>query len=113
MMLAMAAGGDWSGHMPGPNGLPGGYPVRFSANRLDLDLPANLTQEEAIASNLNYEQESGLVVSPGGHATYTGLLRERLAAFSPAIANGFHVCEIADACRAMTDLRSRLQTRSF
>jgi hypothetical protein len=29
LMVAMAAGKDWRGHMPGPNGLPGGYPVMF------------------------------------------------------------------------------------
>ena len=40
LMLAMAAGKNWNGHVPGPHGLPGGYPVKFSAGRLDLDLPA-------------------------------------------------------------------------
>jgi len=112
LMLAMAKGSDWSGHLPGPNGLPGGYPVKFSAGRLDLDLPANLTREEAISWNLSYEQESGLVIGPTGQANYTGVLRERLAALSSTIASGFNVRDIADACRAMSDLRSRLQARS-
>jgi len=112
LMLAMAAGKDWRGHMPGPSGLPGGYPVMFAAGRLDLDLPASLTREDAIAWNRRYEQDSGLVVAPDGRATYTGILRERLAAFSPDIAAGFQVGDIADACRAMSDLRSRLQARS-
>jgi hypothetical protein len=112
LMLAMAAGKNWNGHMPGPNGLPGGYPVKFSAGRLDLDLPANLTPQEAIAWNLSYEEESGLIVGSDGHATYTGVLRERLAALSLTIADGFHVRDLADASRAMNDLRSRLQARS-
>ena len=112
LMLAMAAGKDWRGHMPGPKGLPGGYPIKFEAGRLDLDLPANLTRDEAIAWNLSYEEESGLVVASDGRATYTGILRDRLAAFSADLANGFHVHELPDACRAMTDLRSRLQARS-
>jgi len=112
LILAMARGSDWSGHMPGPNGLPGGYPVRLSGGRLDLDLPSNLTRDEAVAWNLSYEEEGGLIVSPQGKASYTGVLRERLAALSPAIAAGFHVRDIADACRAMSDLRSRLQARS-
>jgi hypothetical protein len=112
LMLAMAAGSDWNGHMPGPNGLPGGYPVTFSAGRLDLDLPGTLLRDEAVAWNLSYEEESGLVVSPAGRARYTGVLRERLAALSPAIAEGFHVRDIAGACQAMSDLRSRLQARS-
>ena len=29
LMLAMAHGRDWSGHVPGPMGLPGGYPDRI------------------------------------------------------------------------------------
>jgi hypothetical protein len=53
-----------------------------------------------------------LVVASDGRATYTGILRDRLAAFSADLANGFHVHELPDACRAMTDLRSRLQARS-
>jgi len=112
LMLAMAAGEDWSGHMPGPNGLPGGYPVKFSGGQLGIDLPSALTREEAIAWNLRYEEESGLVVGLDGRATYTGLLRERLAALSPEIASGFQVRDIAEASRAMNDLRSRLQARA-
>ena len=45
LMLAMAQGRDWSGHVPGPRGLPGGYPVRLAAGEIDLDLPAALTRE--------------------------------------------------------------------
>jgi len=112
LMLAMAAGKDWNGHMPGPNGLPGGYPVRFTSGRLDLDLPATLSRDEAVAWNLSYEQASGLIVGPDGRASYTGVLRERLAVLSPTIAEGFYVRDLADACRAMSDLRSRLQTRA-
>ena len=112
LMLAMAAGKNWSGHMPGPNGLPGGYPVRFSDGLLDLDLPATLSRDEAIAWNLSFEEASGLVVGPDGRATYTGALRERLAALSPALADGFYVRDIAEACRAMSDLRSQLEIRS-
>jgi hypothetical protein len=112
LLLAMATGKNWNGHMPGPNGLPGGYPVKFSAGRLDLDLPAKLARDEAVAWNLSYEEESGLVVGPDGQARYTGVLRERLAVLSPAIASGFHVRDISDAYHAMNDLRSRLQGRS-
>ena len=112
LMLAMATAKNWRGHMPGPNGLPGGYPIKFVAGKLDLDLPSSLTREEAIAWNLSYEENSGLVVRSDGRARYTGVLRERLAALSPTIAPGFHVRELEEASRAMNDLRSRLQARS-
>jgi hypothetical protein len=109
LMLAMAQGRDWIGHVPGPHGLPGGYPVRLHANALALDLPAGLTRDQAIAWNLSYEEESGLVVAPDGHARYTGRLRALLAAQSPTLAKGFHVRDLAEVSRAMNDLRSRLE----
>ena len=113
LMLAMAQGGDWVGHVPGPHGRPGGYPVKLRAGVLDLDLPSALTEAEAVAWNLRYEEESGLVVSPDGRATYTGILRDRLAVLSPALAAGFHVGDILDVYRAMSDLRSRLERSSL
>jgi hypothetical protein len=109
LMLAIAAGRDWVGHVPGPSGLPGGYPVKLQAGKLHLDLPSGLTRAEAIAWNLHYEEESGLVITAGGRAVYTGILRERLAAHSPALAEGFQVGDIADVYRAMLSLRSRLE----
>jgi hypothetical protein len=112
LMLAMASGRDWAGHVPGPRGLPGGYPVRLKAGEIDLDLPAAVERGEAIAWNLRYEQESGLVVGADGRATYTGALRDRLAAFSPALAAGFRVADLEDVYRHMSDLRSRLERTS-
>jgi hypothetical protein len=38
-------------HAPAPNGLPGGYPVRLSRGRVELDLPEGLELTEAIALN--------------------------------------------------------------
>ena len=109
LMLAMAARRDWSGHVPGPNGLPGGYPVRFAAGAIDLDLPPDLTRAKAIAWNLRYEQESGVVVGADGRASYTGRLRELLASFSAELAAGFDVRDIEAVSRQMSVLRARLE----
>jgi hypothetical protein len=38
-------------HSPGPNGLPGGYPVILSAKGAEVFSPAEWTLEEAIAAN--------------------------------------------------------------
>ena len=112
LMLAMARGRDWSGHVPGPRGLPGGYPVKFAAGEIALDLPATLTRDEAIAWNLHYEEDSGLVIGTDGRATYTGILRERLAAHSRDLAAGFHVDDIEAVYGEMNALRTRLETQS-
>ncbi|HVM77597.1 MAG TPA: hypothetical protein VMU06_01165 [Stellaceae bacterium] len=110
LMLAMAAGGDWRGHVPGPLGLPGGYPVAFRAGALDLDLPASLRREDAVKWNARFEEECGLVVSERGEARYTGVLRDRLAEASPELAKGFHVRDLDAAHQEMSRLRTRLQT---
>ena len=39
-------------HAPGPNGLPGGYPIRIGAGGIKIELPEGITLEEAIKINL-------------------------------------------------------------
>jgi hypothetical protein len=48
-------------HAPGPEGLPGGYPLRMTANGLvHLDLPTGLSREEAISINAAGQREDGI-----------------------------------------------------
>lgn len=109
MMLAMAGNTDWTGHVPGPQGLPGGYPVIYRDGMLTLDLPPTLAREEAIAWNAGFEEVSGLVVGSGGAVRYTGVLHERLRTASADLAGGFHVDDIEIVYIEMTQLRTRLQ----
>ncbi len=39
------------GHAPGPNGLPGGYPVKLNADGVQVFMPQGITLEEAIRIN--------------------------------------------------------------
>lgn len=47
-------------HSPGPNGLPGGYPVRLSAKGSEVVLPEGLTLEEAIRINEEAQRYDGV-----------------------------------------------------
>ena len=47
-------------HSPGPNGLPGGYPVRLSAQGAEVVLPEELTLEEAIRINSEAQRYDGV-----------------------------------------------------
>jgi hypothetical protein len=109
LILALASGGGWRGHAPGPNGLPGGYPVRLAHGRMELDLPAGLGAAEAIAWNTSYEARNGLVVGEDGQARYTGRLRDLLHAHSPELAAGFAVTDLEEVYTAMRALRDRLE----
>jgi hypothetical protein len=111
LMLAMAAGRDWRGHVPGPGGLPGGYPVAFRNGALDLDLPSPINRAEAIAWNARFEEENGMAVGADGVVRYTGVLYEHIREASVELARGFHVSEIEDVHEAMLDLRALLQAR--
>ena len=112
LMIAMAAGDAWFGHVPGPHGLPGGYPVAFRDGVLELDLPPSLERGEAVAWNGRFEETNGLIVSDKGFASYAGVLREKLHRVSPALAKGFHVADLESVYKDMADLRARLCAQS-
>lgn len=107
-LLALAHRRDWSGHVPGPMGLPGGYPVRLRHGELTLDLPNGITRDAAVRWNAAHEEASGLVVDTHGHARFTGKLQSALARHSRDLAHGFYVRDIETVFVAMQQLRSRL-----
>jgi hypothetical protein len=111
LMLALAQGLDWSGHVPGPLGLPGGYAIALKSGRIDLDLPEGVDREAAIAWNGRFEADNGLVVDPDGHARYTGRLHEALKAESPGIAAGFDVADLEQVGQDMSALREGMLAR--
>jgi hypothetical protein len=47
----LPGGEDCQTNSPGPFGLFGGYPVKISNQKVEMDLPAGVTQEEAIKFN--------------------------------------------------------------
>lgn len=47
-------------HSPGPFGLPGGWPVRITYDRIDLMLPSDISVEEAIKINLEGMKLDGI-----------------------------------------------------
>jgi hypothetical protein len=112
LILAMAAGQPWRGHVPGPHGLPGGYPVIWDGQTLRLDLPSGLTRDDAVAWNARFEQANGLIVGQDGVARYTGRLAECLGRVSPEVASGFAVADAEAAYAEMDRLRVKLLSRS-
>lgn len=109
LILALAAGTSWRGHAPGPNGLPGGYPVCLEKGKLVLDLPESITREEAIAWNASFETANGLVVE-NGTVRYCGKLASMLEEEKFQHAEGFEAKELERVCNDMALLRDRLMS---
>jgi len=111
LMLAMAHGQEWSGHVPGPMGLPGGYPVALQDGHVRLDLPTGVDREAAMQWNSRFEAENGLAIGTDGRARYTGRLHDALKAESPELAAGFTVADLEQVWQAMSMLRERMLAR--
>ncbi len=47
-------------HSPAPHGLPGGYPVILSKEGAELDLPPDISLDEAVAMNLEAQTYDGI-----------------------------------------------------
>jgi hypothetical protein len=109
LFLAMIEGSTWQGHVPGPAGLPGGYPVVLRNSSLDLDLPPGLSRTAAIDWNTAFEQRNGVMVNADGRIRYTGRVEAALRAVSPTIADGFMMQDFDAADAALTALRERLR----
>jgi len=70
-------------HAPGPNGLPGGYPVRLSAKGAEVVLPEELSLEEAIKINEEAQKFDGIQeIKDDGTVVFTeksvGIMRKML-----------------------------------
>jgi len=79
LLPALAGQGAVDMHVPAPNGLPGGYPVRVDGGTVSLDLPQGRSQEEAVASNLASLPWDGLAsIEADGAAVFTEIAARRL-----------------------------------
>jgi hypothetical protein len=94
--------------LPGPLGLPGGYPVRVLGRRIELALPPRLDRAQAIAWNQRQCRLGGAVVE-GGRVEFAAPAAEALEGLLPGLVRGFDVDRTADACHQLLELRRRLR----
>lgn len=108
VLRALAGGEEYAGHVPGPAGLPGGYPVRVSKAKVELNLPRPVSKEEAINYNLQFEVVDGVSITADGYVRYSEQAQRELTKVSPEIAAGFHVEQLESAYQALQELRTRM-----
>jgi hypothetical protein len=100
----------YEGHAPGPQGLPGGYPVVIEATRLELDLPAGLTLDAArtlnrawgVEEGVSLDEAGGIRIGAGRDAGHDG----------PRLPDAYRLDEIDEIAQRMLRLRADLQRRA-
>jgi hypothetical protein len=110
LLRNILVGQECSTHVPGPMGLPGGYPVRVRQQSVELDLPPGMSRAEAIAWNERAAWNDGVSVSSAGDVTFAESAAQALRAHSCEVAAGFRLDQIEQACEIMLALRDRLRT---
>jgi hypothetical protein len=106
--VALAAGRQLDTQVPGPLGLPGGYPVRVDGRKLSLRLPAGLVEADAIAFNQRAARHDGVVVADG-RLTFSPAVSAALGDDLPSLAEGCAIADVAAACERLLELRARLR----
>ncbi|MEU6076822.1 saccharopine dehydrogenase NADP-binding domain-containing protein [Micromonospora sp. NPDC047074] len=95
-------------NLPGPNGLPGGYPVRITDDGMTLDLPAGWDRARAIAWNTRAGSREGIRVA-ADRVHFEGRAEAALRAYLPDLADGFPVAELESVAARLLDLRAGLR----
>jgi hypothetical protein len=82
LLFALSGRGpSWLGHSPGPMGLPGGYPVIAGASGVELDLPAEITVDEAKTQNMTAGLGDGVLIKDNGEVVLPESSRHALQRF--------------------------------
>src|SRR5215467_7352874 len=100
-------GRDVETHVPGPFGLPGGYPVHMVGTRMELNLPADLSECEAIAWNERIAVADGVKILSNGNVEFAEETKLAFRQYLPGISDGFHARQIDEVTQAMLELRER------
>jgi len=111
LTAALLHGTDLDTSVPGPWGLPGGYPVRVRDGRLGLALPSELDQETATVWNRRVGARDGVEVVDGT-VRFTERVRDALGlAGVHEWADGFPVRELDTVRARLAALRTRLRAK--
>ncbi len=109
LVADLLAGVEVLTNLPGPLGLPGGYPVRVGSDgNIELNLPAGLRREVAVDWNVRAGHRDGVEVRDG-RVTYPPLAAAELARHAPALAAGWPVTAVDAVTDQLSVLRQRLR----
>lgn len=108
MLTDLLSGKEIRTSLPGPLGLPGGYPVRLAGSSIALNLPPGVSRAEAIAWNTRAGLPDGVDVV-GGRVWYAPRAAAELERHLPEVAQGWPVSALDEVLAEFEALRRRLR----
>ncbi|NBB07967.1 hypothetical protein [Pseudomonas sp. SLFW] len=94
-------------HAPGPDGLPGGYPVKVGMGRVLLGLPYGLKREVAIKLNEIGQQQDGIDIIHADGSVEFG--REQMHVMETMLGYFTHEMKVQDAAAHACELGRKYQ----
>lgn len=105
---AARAGRPWTGHVPGPRGLPGGYPVLINGRHIEVRAPENLGLDGAIEFNERAAALDGVRVEQG-RARLTDQAYQAVQTRWPTAPREFTAEDVKEVCGELLALRDQLR----
>jgi hypothetical protein len=91
--------------LPGPLGLPGGYPVRIDAGDVKLDLPPGQALADAVAFNERAGRGDGVeAIADDGTVTFTAEAAEAVQGVAPSLTAPLHPAETTERAARLGEL---------
>jgi hypothetical protein len=111
LLRDLAAGTPIRANLPGPGGLPGGYPVQIAGGTISLRLPDGLSREQAVAWNQEAALADGARVAEDGWVQLSTTAARHLTRHVPGIERGFHANDLESVTEDLLTIRAELRTR--
>jgi hypothetical protein len=108
----LLSGTPYHGNVPGPMGLPGGYPVEISNGRARLDLPQSISYEQALALNTRWSRLDGLGQVNDSRVQLCPTPEDPVRAREFQSLLSFDVADLEAVCDELAKIRTRLSGRA-
>ena len=95
---------------PAPMGLPGGYPVMIDNRDIFLDLPSDLSRQEAIAFNQRQGERDGVArIDADGTLHFTDRVKSAMADLDPQLAEPIEPENLVDRTERLLSVVAKIK----
>ncbi len=111
LLLKILSGKKFSTNLPGPLGLPGGYPVEIQDYEIKLNLPKTISTENIIRNNENWTADEGIIITQTGMIYFPKETQNTMKHCDFSFTKGFHISEITSVSDEIQEYQQQYLSR--